>query len=94
MKATYKVHTDPTCNSLTEVSFEQALEIKGRKTFRKTPSQERAARARIDRDKFFKGVVNPYSKADTGRERLEDFVAANDIPGYVAAWRKLNNLTN
>lgn len=92
MKATYKVHLDPTCNSLAEVSFDQVLEIKGRKTFRRTPSQERAARARIDRPKRFTGRLSLYGNEPISNKSLEEIAARGDTKAYVEVFLRLNKL--
>lgn len=77
--------------------FNEVLAVLGRKTFRRTPDQERAARARIDRDKIFTGarsaqLINGSIQPKT--DSLEALAARNDIQGYVNTWRALNHLTN
>lgn len=94
MKAKYKIHLDPTCNSLAEVTFDQLLEIKGIKRLGRTAAAARAARAKLVSARVFKGVTPTW--AGIGKSTvvpLEELAAANDIDGYVKAWRAVNHLT-
>ena len=92
MKATYKIHLDPTCNSLTEVTFDQVLEAKGRKTFRRTPGQDRAGRARIDRPKRFTGRCSLYGNDQVSNTSLEELAAKGDAKAYVEVFLRMNKL--
>ena len=92
----YKVHTDPTCNSLALFdTLEAALQAKGldpQKVIRAAKARSSFSyRARTDRTKCFNGFADTYGRIVTEKS-LEFFVAANDIAGYVTTWRKLNNL--
>lgn len=76
--------------------FDEVLSTIGRKTFRRTPGQDRAARARIDRDKIFHGSRSAQlirGSVQSKTDSLEDLVARNDIRGYAETWRALNHLT-
>lgn len=89
----YKIHLDPTCNSLAEVTFEELCKAKGIKTLRKQ-SDTFSYRARTDRPKVFKGWDSSLKpKHGITLKSLEAYVEENNIQAYVKAWRSINHLT-
>ena len=82
-------------------SFEAALAAKGvdaKKLISNLKARHTFSyRARSKVPRVFTGKAPLWSPAGVGVEdspALEDLAAANDIAGYVKAWRKLNRLTD